>query len=1122
MKLFSSRLFALTALTIVATFTFVGCGGGSSATAPSSEITVTLNQNSATLDIGDTMQFAATVKGSSDTAVVWAVDAISGGNATEGSISKDGLYTAPAQAGTHKVTAASAANTEAVATAVVTVNGDVSISPPTADVIAGGAQQFTAAIKGTTGSVNWSVDGTAGGSATAGIITPAGLYTAPAQAGPHTITATSSANPSTSATAPVSVFTFTLTPAAAILNSGASQQFTAAIQGLSSSSVTWSVDGVSGGNQTVGTVGTTGLYTAPIQAGSHKVTATSVSDNAAAVSASLTIQTGAESVSPASVDLTPGATQPFSVSFQGLSNNAATWSVDGVAGGNATTGTISASGLYTAPAQAGSHTVTATSIENSELHASAAVSVLGLLVSPPTVTIEVGATQQFTATIQGIMNTNATWSVDGIPGGNATTGTVNATGLYTAPTQAGPHTVTANSVGDSQLQGSAALSVLTIAVSPTSATMEAGSTQQFTSTIQGTTNTGVTWSVDGISGGNSTVGTVSASGLYTAPASANDHTVTATSLADPSASASAAVAVFTLSILPTKSVVPAGGAQQFSSALQGLSNTAVTWSVDGVAGGNSTTGTITSSGLYTSPFATGLHTVTATSVADPYGAASTTITLANSRAGTVLTYHNDDARDGANTEEIILNPTNVNPTQFGKLYSYPVDAQIYTQPLYLPQVNIAGTNHNVVFVATENNTVYAFDANGLQTAPLWSVNLGPSIQTNDYYGIYPLLGTTSTPVIDVTTGTLYVLAETVGGIFHLHALDVTSGAEKFGGPADVTGSVPGTGYDSVNGTITLETECYQRMGLALNPTNNTIDMAFGHCNHGWLVDYDKTTLMLTAIYNDTPDGGGGGLWGGGGAPAIDDTTGDFYLISGVDTDDPLSGYNDSFQRLLPSSLALADYFTPDNASVLDAADADLGSGANILMPDNPSSTPHETIGGGKDGRIFVINRDDMGQFFQDSNNVVQIVQTGVQQYDNIFSTPAFWNGLIFYHDENDVLQSFSWSNGLLSTSPVSQGSFVLGAHGATASVSANGTSNGIVWEIDNSAYSTTNNGACVLRAYNATNLSQELYDSSQAGSRDTAGLAVKFTVPTVIAGQVYVGTSNELDIYGELAGSSGH
>ena len=643
-------------------------------------------------------------------------------------------------------------------------------------------------------------------------------------------------------------------------------------------------------------------------------------------------------------------------------------------------------------------------------------------------------------------------------------------------------------------------------------------TQQFTATVTGTTNTAVTWSVDGITGGNTTVGTISTSGLYTAPTTATAHTVTATSVADSTKSASAAVTVISLTISPQSTSVTPFGTRQFTAAVQGTSDNGVTWSVDGVVGGNSNVGTISTSGLYIAPAHVGSHLVSATSSALTTYSVNASVSVINAPTGTVsvLTYHNDDVRDGANLSETALNTSNINQAQFGKLFALQVDAQIYAQPLYLPNVTIGGVRHNVVFVATENDTVYAYDGDGLSDSALWAQHLATPIPVNDSEGIKPWLGITSTPVIDSVTGTIYVLTDGLESghkVYRLHALDVTTGNEKFGGPVVVTGTVAGTGWDSVNGQITLESNCYQRNGLALDPASNAIYITFGHCSHGWMLAYDKSTLQQTAILNVTADGAGGGLWGG--TPAIDDSSGDLYLITGVDLGDPAPDYNDSAMRLQASDLSVLDYFKPANESFLRDNDADFGSGSPIIMPDNPSQYPHELIGGGKDGRIFVINRDNMGGL-QTSDHVIQEVQTGTQEFDNIFSTPTLWNGTIYYHCEQDVVKAYSWdaNTGLLSDSPISRGTKVYGTHGATSSLSANGTSDGILWEIESTNVHTS--GPAVLHAYDATNLGNELYNSQQAGDRDVAGPAVKFTVPTVADGHVYVGTASELDIYGLL------
>ena len=722
---------------------------------------------------------------------------------------------------------------------------------------------------------------------------------------------------------------------------------------------------------------------------------------------------------------------------------------------------------------------------------------------------------QFTASVTGTTNKAVTWSVDAVVGGNAASGLIDVSGMYSAPPVAGAHTVTATSAADTTKSASSALTVTnTSSVSPASVTLLAGATQAFSASFPALSNPSVIWSVDNIAGGNSSVGVISSAGLYTAPSQAGSHAVAATDANTGVSTSAAPAAVFTMSTSPSLTTVAPSGTMQFSATIQGLANTGVTWSVDGVAGGNATNGTIASTGLYTAPFALGPHTITASAVS-PSFTVPAYLTVTNTSPGAVLTYHNDDARDGAFTEETTLTPVNVNSAQFGKLVSYPVDGQIYAQPLFLPQISIGGAVHDVVFVETENDSVYAFDATGAQTTPLWSESLGVPSPRNDVDGISPVLGITSTPVIDVTTNTLYVLAAiSTGPSFYLHALDVRSGAEKFGGPVQVTGSVPGTGWDNSGGTITLEKGCYQRMGLALDPVTNMIYIAFGHCQHGWVLAYDKTSLAQTAIFNDTPDGAGGGLWASGGAPAIEDVSGDIFLITGVDQNDPPSGFNDSFLRLSSADLSEQDFFQPDNESWLDANDADLGSGAAVLLPDNPSSTPREVIGGGKDGRVFVVNRDSMGTFAPDTNNVIQTVQVGVHQLDNIFATPVYWNGFLYYHCDDDALKAYSWSNGLLSTAPVSSATAVFGMHGAIASLSANGTTSGIIWDIDNSTYGT---GPAVLHAYDASNVATELYNSSQAGARDTAGLALKMTAPTIAGGKVFVGTSNELDIYGLIA-----
>jgi hypothetical protein len=385
--------------------------------------------------------------------------------------------------------------------------------------------------------------------------------------------------------------------------------------------------------------------------------------------------------------------------------------------------------------------------------------------------------------------------------------------------------------------------------------------------------------------------------------------------------------------------------------------------------------------------------------------------------------------------------------------------------------------------------------------------------------VNPQIGVTGTPVIDTATNTIYVASTgNEGGarIHRLHALDLTTGAEKFGGPVKLLPTSPGTGTDSVNGTVTMDAGCYQRPGLA--QANGFIYVSWGRCSHGWLVAYNQTNLSQQHVYNSTPDGAGGAFWMSGGAPAVD-SAGNIYILSGVDFGDPDSGFNDSFLKLTPTLTAL-DYFKPANEANLRANDADLGSGAIVLLPDNSSAHPHEMVGAGKDGRIFLVDRDNMGQFGT-TDHVIQTVQSGTQQFNNFFDTFAYWNGKIYVHAAKDVLHAFSWSNGLLSAAPVASATTAaFGSHGATPAVSANGNTNGIVWEIEATAANTGGNantgGPAILHAYDAEAIGTELWNSSMNAARDTAGTAMKFATPTIANGKVYVGTADRVDVYGLL------
>jgi hypothetical protein len=504
----------------------------------------------------------------------------------------------------------------------------------------------------------------------------------------------------------------------------------------------------------------------------------------------------------------------------------------------------------------------------------------------------------------------------------------------------------------------------------------------------------------------------------------------------------------------------------------------------------------------------------------------------------VLTHHNDNARTGQNLNETLLTHANVNSNTFGKVFSYTVDGQIYPQPLCL--ANVAITNkgvHNVVFVATAHGTVYAFDADanaGANGAPLWQVsfvNPGAGITTVpnadvNSGNIAPEIGITSTPVIDISSGTIYVemktkeVAGTTSYVHRLHALSVGSGAEKFGGPIVISGAVNGNGdgNDGANHVAFNGLRHMNRPGLLL--VNGTIYLAYGSHGdngpyHGWIFGFNATTLQPRGIFNTTPNGGLGGFWNGGGGPAAD-SAGNIFCITGNGTfNAATNNYGDSFLRIATTNgaLSLADYFTPFNQQSLADTDADLGSGATILLPDSVGSAahPHLMVGGGKEGKIYLVDRDAMGHF--NSLNDAQTVQS-IQAINNSFDCPAYFNNTLYYIGGGDALKAFRFSNGLLVTPPVSSTN-TLGWPGATPSISANGTSNPIVWAIESAG---ADGGAhAILHAWNATNVALELYNSSQAGSRDDPGAAIKFTAPTIANGKVYVGGASRLSVFGNAA-----
>lgn len=491
----------------------------------------------------------------------------------------------------------------------------------------------------------------------------------------------------------------------------------------------------------------------------------------------------------------------------------------------------------------------------------------------------------------------------------------------------------------------------------------------------------------------------------------------------------------------------------------------------------------------------------------------------------VLTWHNDNMRTGQNLSETILTPSTVNSTNFGKKCSFRVDGQVYAQPLYVPSVSIAGGTHNVAYVATEHDTVYAFDADCLSATPLWQKSfLGSGITTMpctkrhepqcDTTILSPERGITGTPVIDMTSSTLYVAAQTVeNGVYtqKLHALDIRTGAENTGSPVVIAATAPGH-----PGTVFNSTEGLERGGLLLLNGVVYIPYASNDSAPGWLIGYNLSTLAQAGVFCVTPTGNLGAIWMASAGPAAD-SSGNIYFTTGNGDYNANTGGSNYSMTLVKlnvsgSTLSVADYFTPFNEATLSGKDLDLASGGVVLLPDQPGANPHESIDAFKTGQIFNVNRDNMGKFNATKNNVIQdFVGDGTGYY----STSAYWNGNVYLLGLSDSLAQFTLSNGLLPTTSTHKGPTAFTYPGATPSISANGTTNGVVWAIETFGKVTGGNPA-VLHAYDATNVSTELYNSNQAGTRDQPGAAVKFSVPTIANGKVYIGTQTDFDVYGLL------
>jgi hypothetical protein len=501
----------------------------------------------------------------------------------------------------------------------------------------------------------------------------------------------------------------------------------------------------------------------------------------------------------------------------------------------------------------------------------------------------------------------------------------------------------------------------------------------------------------------------------------------------------------------------------------------------------------------------------------------------------VTTYHYDNLRTGQNLNETTLTPANVIQSKFGKLGELMVDGKVDGQPLYLSNVSIPGVGtKNVLYVATEHGSVFAFDADnvsGTTAKPLWQISTQMSGEVpSDDRGcgqVTPEIGITSTPVIDRTRGAIYVVAvskDGSGNYFHrLHALDITSGKELFGGPTTITATFPGNGAGSSGGTVTFDPSKYnERPGLL--ELNGTIYTTWGsHCDAGpytsWMMAFNADTLKQTSVLNLVPNGSDGGTWMSGTAPAAD-AAGNIYFIIGNGTFDTAFDANgfpsqgdcgNCYVKVSSTApLKLLDYFTPLNTVAESNADEDLGSGGPLLLPDLTDAsgkTRHLAVGSGKDAIIYVLDRDNMGKFSATQNNIYQ--QISGQLAGAEFAKPSYFNGTVYYGAVGDSIKALPITGGKLATVPSSKTATQFAYPGANPSISANGINNGIVWAVENGA-------PAVLHAYDATNLANELYNSNQASGNRDQFAGNKFITAMIANGKVFVGTSNSVAVFALL------
>jgi hypothetical protein len=709
--------------------------------------------------------------------------------------------------------------------------------------------------------------------------------------------------------------------------------------------------------------------------------------------------------------------------------------------------------------------------------------------------------------------------------------------------------------GDFQLGADLPLAIAVVTVSPSN-TVYAGTTVSFDLTTTGAPPFQYQWRANTANIPGATNSALVLTNVATT-ASANYEVVISNN------AGSTTSAPITLTVNPpsapnfaTEPTPPAstnyvGGLTTFSAVVVGSPPISLQWQHQGSNIPGATATELTVANLTTND--AGSYTLTAANSFGTNLSTAATLTVLSLPSGVepnVLTSRYDNARTGANTNEFLLTPANVNVNTFGRLFSQAVDGYVYTQPLYVANLAMPGQGtHNVVFVATEQDSVYAFDADsnlGTNGGLLWHTNLGTWILSDNgefgnryaaqYPDLVPDVGITGTPVIDLAAGTIYVdvatreVGATTNYYHRIHALNITNGSEQPYSPVVVTASVPGTGVGGNGSVVPFDPrQQLQRPGLTL--AGGMLFAAYGGYAdtdpyHGWVMGFKAANLqpLSNYVFCTTPNAtttafgahaGEGAIWMDGNGLCVDANTNIYFETGNGSFSANTNGgdYSDSIVKLSSTNrLAAADYFTPYDQATLAANDTDLGSGGPLLLPDSVGSAahPHLMVGCGKEGTIYLVDRDNMGHYNPINNN--QIVQSLPGAVGGTWSSPAYLNQRIYYQGTGDVMKAFTITNGVIAATPASEATTSFSAYGGTPTLSAAGTNNGIAWTLQSDAFAS--GGPAVLHAYNAANLALELYNTSQNLARDNPGGAIKMTTPTVANGKVYVGTQYALSVFG--------